>query len=103
MPQRSADDPQDDAATVVSMSRHDTMVDAPASPHAPKAAQKIVDTPPPEGLEDQTNFLPTKQVIMVFMGLSIALACSMLDQTMCVALLYTDTVRRVRTNVFTTS
>ncbi|KAI0087353.1 MFS general substrate transporter [Irpex rosettiformis] len=32
-------------------------------------------------LTDQTNFLPTKQVIMVFLGLSVALACSFLDQT----------------------
>ena len=36
----------------------------------------------PHGLTDQTNFLPTKQVITVFMGLSVALACSFLDQTM---------------------
>lgn len=34
------------------------------------------------GLTDQTNFLPTRQVITVFMGLSVALACSFLDQTM---------------------
>ncbi|KAH9921048.1 major facilitator superfamily domain-containing protein [Fomitopsis serialis] len=32
-------------------------------------------------LTDQTNFLPTRQVIMVFLGLSIALMCSFLDQT----------------------
>ena len=32
-------------------------------------------------LTDQTNFLPTKQVITVFMGLSVALACALLDQT----------------------
>lgn len=39
---------------------------------------------PPSGLTDQTNFLPTRQVITVFLGLSVALACSFLDQTMCV-------------------
>ncbi|KIP08456.1 hypothetical protein PHLGIDRAFT_34950 [Phlebiopsis gigantea 11061_1 CR5-6] len=32
-------------------------------------------------LTDQTNFLPTRQVITVFCGLSIALACAFLDQT----------------------
>ncbi|KAI0701349.1 MFS general substrate transporter [Cytidiella melzeri] len=32
-------------------------------------------------LVDQTNFLPTRQVITVFIGLSVALACSFLDQT----------------------
>jgi hypothetical protein len=34
------------------------------------------------GLTDQTNFLPARQVIAVFMGLSVALMCSFLDQTM---------------------
>lgn len=33
-------------------------------------------------LTDQTNLLPTKQVITVFIALSIALMCSFLDQTM---------------------
>lgn len=33
-------------------------------------------------LQDQTNLLPTKQVIFVFMGLTCALFCSLLDQTM---------------------
>ncbi|WVO13016.1 hypothetical protein L204_100625 [Cryptococcus depauperatus] len=32
-------------------------------------------------LQDQTNFLPTKQVIFVFCGLTCALFCSLLDQT----------------------
>jgi hypothetical protein len=36
----------------------------------------------PHGLSDQTNFLPTRQVITVFCGLSFALACAFLDQTM---------------------
>ena len=79
-------DEVDDAATVVGMSRHDTMVESGLSPSSEKnaTADKAgqVDGPPPEALDDQTNFLPTRQVIMVFMGLSIALACSMLDQTM---------------------
>ena len=33
-------------------------------------------------LQDQTNLLPTKQVILVFCGLTCALFCSLLDQTM---------------------
>jgi hypothetical protein len=33
-------------------------------------------------LQDQTNLLPVKQVITVFVGLSMALFCSLLDQTM---------------------
>ncbi|ODO07242.1 tetracycline efflux protein [Cryptococcus wingfieldii CBS 7118] len=32
-------------------------------------------------LQDQTNLLPTKQVILVFCGLTCALFCSLLDQT----------------------
>lgn len=35
-------------------------------------------------LQDQTNLLPTKQVILVFLGLCCALFCSLLDQTMSV-------------------
>ncbi|KDQ59098.1 hypothetical protein JAAARDRAFT_652302 [Jaapia argillacea MUCL 33604] len=35
----------------------------------------------PEGLTDQTNFLPARRVITVYVGLSIALACSFLEQT----------------------
>jgi hypothetical protein len=33
-------------------------------------------------LEDQTNLLPVRQVIVIFMGLNCALFCSLLDQTM---------------------
>jgi hypothetical protein len=33
-------------------------------------------------LQDQTNLLPVRQVIAVFMGLNCALFCSLLDQTM---------------------
>ena len=33
-------------------------------------------------LQDQTNLLPVKQVIFVFLGLTCALFCSLLDQTM---------------------
>jgi hypothetical protein len=40
------------------------------------------DDAPRDGLTDQTNFLPTRQVITVFLGLSVGLACSFLDQTM---------------------
>jgi hypothetical protein len=33
-------------------------------------------------LQDQTNLLPVRQVLGVFVGLSVALFCSLLDQTM---------------------
>ena len=33
-------------------------------------------------LQDQTNLLPFKQLVLVFVGLSAALFCSLLDQTM---------------------
>lgn len=33
-------------------------------------------------LQDQTNLLPFKQLVLVFIGLSAALFCSLLDQTM---------------------
>ncbi|EJT98276.1 MFS general substrate transporter [Dacryopinax primogenitus] len=33
-------------------------------------------------LQDQSNFLPTKQVVIVFLGLGVALTCSFLEQTM---------------------
>jgi hypothetical protein len=33
-------------------------------------------------LQDQTNLLPVKQVIFVFLGLNCAVFCSLLDQTM---------------------
>ncbi|KIP12091.1 hypothetical protein PHLGIDRAFT_62405 [Phlebiopsis gigantea 11061_1 CR5-6] len=46
-----------------------------------EAQADAVEETSPHGLTDQTNFLPTKQVIMVFLGLSVALACSFLDQT----------------------
>ena len=35
-------------------------------------------------LQDQTSLLPFKQIVFVFMGLTCALFCSLLDQTMCV-------------------
>jgi hypothetical protein len=42
-------------------------------------------TPPPDAsrqLQDQTNLLPVRQVVFVFLGLSCALFVSLLDQTM---------------------
>lgn len=39
---------------------------------------------PKYALQDQTNLLPIKQVIVVFVGLSCALFCALLDQTMLV-------------------
>lgn len=86
MSQHNVDEPQDDAVTVVSLNMNEADVtDEPSSPTKEKDShldQVLESSAPPEGLDDQTNFLPTKQVIMVFLGLSIALACSMLDQTM---------------------
>lgn len=41
-------------------------------------------------LQDQTNLLPARQVIIVFAGLSMALFCSLLDQTMYVRLVLTE-------------
>lgn len=62
-------------APVMNSCHSDDTVKADAQLSAPEEA------PPPAGLTDQTNFLPTKQVITVFMGLSVALACAFLDQT----------------------
>ncbi|KZT60557.1 MFS general substrate transporter [Calocera cornea HHB12733] len=62
--------------------------------HDLRLAKSLVETPitPPDQdtpsneqtvvLQDQSNFLPTKQVIIVFLGLGIALMCSFLEQTM---------------------
>jgi hypothetical protein len=44
-------------------------------------------------LQDQTNLLPARQVIIVFAGLSMALFCSLLDQTMYVCLTWTANAR----------
>jgi hypothetical protein len=60
-------------ATPTSVTEH-------ASAKLPKEAKE--EKPPPTGLTDQTNYLPKKQVIMVYSGLSVALMCSFLDQTM---------------------
>lgn len=51
-----------------------------------KTSMKTVMTPPHHGLTDQTNFLPARQVFVIFCGLSVALACAFLDQTMYVYL-----------------
>ena len=32
-------------------------------------------------LQDQTNLLPVKQILIIFSGLSMAMICAMLDQT----------------------
>jgi hypothetical protein len=66
----------------------DDLVTAPTAPvtmsddDAKPKEQSSPEAPSPHGLTDQTNFLPTRQVITVFLGLSVALACSFLDQTM---------------------
>ncbi|EIN07711.1 MFS general substrate transporter [Punctularia strigosozonata HHB-11173 SS5] len=53
----------------------DAQLTTPPSDEAPKQETGT------HGLTDQTNFLPARQVIAVFMGLSVALMCSFLDQT----------------------
>jgi hypothetical protein len=40
------------------------------------------------GLTDQTNYLPTRQVIAVFAGLNLAVMVGFLDQTMYVLLMF---------------
>jgi len=49
-------------------------------------AEEISEKKPkaPE-LQDQTNLLPVRQVILVFLGLTCALFCSLIDQTMYVS------------------
>ncbi|KZT29870.1 MFS general substrate transporter [Neolentinus lepideus HHB14362 ss-1] len=44
-------------------------------------SDKIKGSKPPPELTDQTNFLPARQVITVYLGLCTALACSFLEQT----------------------
>lgn len=42
------------------------------------------------GLTDQTNYLPTRQVIAVFAGLNLAVMVGFLDQTMYVQIVFTS-------------
>lgn len=56
-----------------------------------KTSMKVEETvmaPPHHRLTDQTNFLPARQVFVIFCGLSVALACAFLDQTMYVSLYF---------------
>ena len=96
----SVDEPPDDVTVVGELSMHHmhdltlqsgnpvpATLDDDAKPSKEEDEQvqaqtNVVEEQSPHGLTDQTNFLPTKQVIMVFLGLSVALACSFLDQTM---------------------
>jgi hypothetical protein len=50
----------------------------------PTSSTAVQESAPPPGLTDQTNFLPTRQVVTVFLGMTVAVMCSFLDQTMCV-------------------
>jgi len=45
-------------------------------------AEEISEKKKAPVLQDQTNLLPVKQVILVFVGLTCALFCSLIDQTM---------------------
>ncbi|WVF70528.1 hypothetical protein IAT40_005319 [Kwoniella sp. CBS 6097] len=62
--------------------------DEPEGDGRPTDEEKIIDGKQSKGrkkkeveLQDQTNLLPAKQVILVFVGLTAALFCSLLDQT----------------------
>ena len=89
----STDELVDDTATVVGVAAASQPVDVSAlSSTAPTSGDDVAmkssskgtsspEGPSPHGLTDQTNFLPTRQVITVFLGLSVALACAFLDQT----------------------
>jgi hypothetical protein len=55
---------------------HDLEAQDAENPSGKKKGRKEVE------LQDQTNLLPVRQVIVVFMGLSAALFVSLLDQTM---------------------
>lgn len=55
---------------------HDLEAQDGENPSGKKKGRKEVE------LQDQTNLLPVRQVIVVFMGLSAALFVSLLDQTM---------------------
>lgn len=62
--------------------------------HAPNTTPRIDEETAPEPeteparpkkkfeLQDQTNLLPVKQIMLIFLGLNCALFCSLLDQTM---------------------
>jgi hypothetical protein len=63
----------------------------PAS-HAKTAASARPEEP---GLTDQTNFLPMRQVIYIFCGLSLGLGCTFLDQTMWVPIVLCNEFERL--------
>ncbi|KDQ58485.1 hypothetical protein JAAARDRAFT_34295 [Jaapia argillacea MUCL 33604] len=75
------DDAKDDATIVMAPEAAGTGgADAPM-PCTTEGAVEGTAQVPPHGLADQTNFLPARQVIMVFLGLSVGLSCAFLDQT----------------------
>ncbi|TFK49175.1 MFS general substrate transporter [Heliocybe sulcata] len=76
---RKQENSADDDATIVTMPEA-AQTGGPDAP-LPTAIEGKKPSLPAADLEDQTNFLPTRQVITVFLGLSVALACSFLDQT----------------------
>lgn len=55
------------------------------SPHDESSSEKKKGKGTNTELQDQTNLLPTKQVILVFIGLTFSLFGSLLDQTMYVS------------------
>ncbi|KAH8831764.1 MFS general substrate transporter [Flagelloscypha sp. PMI_526] len=65
---------QDNSPAALSVrSNHDEL---PATTELPPDTNHLKD-----GLTDQTNFLPRRQLFLAFIGLSAALGCSFLDQT----------------------
>jgi hypothetical protein len=78
---KTAEQVRDDGVAVLTKNHTMVVEDEEAAPTI-TAVDAIIEPKTTDDLADQTNFLPTKQVIMVFIGLSVALACSFLDQTM---------------------
>ncbi|TFK50126.1 MFS general substrate transporter [Heliocybe sulcata] len=69
----------EDDRTIVATSRPATR---PQSLHQVSPEKINGSKPPPDSeLTDQTNFLPARQVITVYLGLCTALACSFIEQT----------------------
>jgi hypothetical protein len=75
------DEPEEDR-THDENSEHDSRK-GPGDEETKIGAEELAEKKPkaPE-LQDQTNLLPVKQVILVFVGLTCALFCSLIDQTM---------------------
>lgn len=65
-----------ESAEPVDQKSHTSLVDGRGTDSAAQTETTV--------LQDQTNLLPGRQIVLVFLGLSCALFVSLLDQTMCV-------------------